>query len=375
MTTAGHLVHGMGTALEAPTWPAINAPEADAVLAQFPAAGRLARLGWHSPRPFSAAALVQTDQGAFFLKRHHRRVRTPDALVEEHRFIAHLQAAGMAACEIVPTCDGAGALGHGDWSYELFRQAPGLDLYRDRPSWTPFLTHSHAFAAGAALARLHRAARGFTAPARRPHPLVAGFTILPAPDPMAAAAAYVAARPALSGFLSGKPWQRDLAPLLAALGKGLNERLHAQPPLWTHNDWHPSNLLWSSDGTVSLVFDFGLADCTCALHDLATAIERTAFPWLEPDSGMVDVAGAVALVAGYRSVLPLSSADIDTVARLMPLVHIEFALSEVDYFAGIVADPAQADLAWRGYALGHAEWFLSGAGQDFGQQFRSEASV
>ena len=85
---APHLVHGMGLALEAPAWPAITADEAAAVLAHFPDAGRLAALAWHSPRPFSAAALVETDRGPLFLKRHHQRLRTPAALAEGTRFRA-----------------------------------------------------------------------------------------------------------------------------------------------------------------------------------------------------------------------------------------------------------------------------------------------
>jgi len=55
----------------------------------------------------------------------------------------------------------------------------------------------------------------------------------------------------------------------------------------------------------------------------------------------------------------------DTLLALLPLVHVEFALSEVDYFAGLLNDPAQAGLAWDGYLIGHADWFASAAGQAF----------
>ncbi|EIZ80780.1 aminoglycoside phosphotransferase [Novosphingobium sp. Rr 2-17] len=365
---APHLVHGMGTALEVPTWPAITMVEAEAILARFPAAGRLAALRWHSPRPFSAATLVETDEGDFLLKRHHCLLRTPAALAEEHAFMAHLLAAGLTVPEIVNARDGTGSVAQGEWTYELHRKAPGIDLYRDRPSWTPFLTPGHAFQAGVALARLHLAAQGFAAPARAPHPLVASFTILPAHDPLAAAADYVAARPALAEFLTDKPWREELARLFASLAGRLSERLVGQPSLWTHNDWHPSNLLWSSDGAVSTIFDFGLATRTCALHDIATAIERTAVPWLELDSEPADAEAALALLSGYRTVIPLAPADVETVLRLLPLAHIEFALSEVDYFAGILADREQATLAWQGYLIDHAAWFLSRAGQEFLRQ-------
>ena len=371
-TQPAHLVHGMGTALEAPTWPAITGGEAEAALARFPAAGRMTGLHWHSPRPFSAATLAHTTNGAFLLKRHHHRVRTIEGLAEEHAFIAHLAASGVSVPEILRSDDGATAVAIGEWSYELHRQAPGADLYRDRLSWTPFLSRDHARAAGVALAKMHLAARGFDAPARRTQPLVASFTIVGARDPVAAADRYVAARPSLAAFLAAKPWRRELARLFDALGTGLPALLADEAPLWTHNDWHPSNLLWSPKGTVQTVFDFGLADRTCALHDIATAIERSAVRWLDLEAGSAVAGEAIAdaemvraMLSGYATIRPLSRHDISTIARLLPLVHVEFALSEIDYFAGVVGDSASATLAWDGYLIGHADWFLSHAGEAF----------
>ncbi len=359
----------MGTDWEAPTWPAITADDAVVALALFPSAGVLTDLRWHSPRPFSAAALVQTTRGGFFLKRHDHRLRTIAGLAEEHAFIAHLAKNGVSVPDLVPAIDGTSAVAVGDWRYELHRTAPGADLYRDRMSWTPFLSCGHAQAAGVALATLHRAARGFEAPARRRQPLVASFTILPAHDPMAAAGAYVAARPAMAAFLADRDWQRHLARVVPSLGDGLSTLLAVQAPLWTHNDWHPSNLLWADDGSVATIFDFGLADRTCAVHDIATAIERSAIRWLDlghgADDAIADPVAARALLAGYASVAPLSRADLTAILRLVPLVHVEFALSEIDYFTSVVADPASAALAWDGYLIGHADWFLSVAGQDF----------
>lgn len=367
--TAPHLVHGMGTTLEPPTWPAIAHADAAAALARFPTAGRLEALEWHSPRPFSAAARVRTSRGVFVLKRHHPDLRTPAGLAEEHAFLAHLAAAGAPVPKVMLTDEGTGAVAVGDWTYELHRHGAGLDLYRDRLSWTPFFSPGQAHAAGAALARLHAAARGFAAPARAVQPLVASFTILPSEDPLAAAAAYVAARPALAAFLEDRAWRPALARLFAALGEGLPARVAGRPALWTHNDWHPSNLLWSAEGAVETVFDFGLADRTCAVHDLATAIERTAIDWLELGQGADATIGhpetARALLQGYASVTPLDDADVAAVVALLPLVHLEFALSEIDYFAGVVGDADQAAVAWEQYLLGHADWFIAPAGQAF----------
>ena len=59
--------------------------------------------------------------------------------------------------------------------------------------------------------------------------------------------------------------------------------LPALPPLWTHNDLHASNLLWSDasdDAQATAIIDFGLADRTNAVHDLAHAIERNIVEWL-----------------------------------------------------------------------------------------------
>lgn len=366
---AGHQVHGMGAAMEPPTWPAITPDEAAAVLAHFPDAGRIEALRWHSPRPFSAATLIETDRGGLFLKRHHHRVRTVAGLAEEHRFIAHLSVSNAPVPVLLGTAQGASAVARGEWTYELQRAAAGEDLYRDRPSWTPFRSLDHARAAGVALARLHRASHGYDAPARRVQPLVASFSILPAEDPVTAIQAYVDARPALAAFLAERPWWRRISALFAASGRGLATIVARQPPLWTQNDWHPSNLLWSADGRVRTWLDFGLADRSCAAHDLAIAIERTAFAWLDlgqgRDESLADPQAARALVAGYRMVGDPDSWVVAAAIRLLPLVHVEFALSEIDYFAGIVDDREAARLAWDTYLLGHAEWFLSPAGRTF----------
>lgn len=368
MAADPHLAHGMGTDLEPPQWPAITHAEAQQLLARFPAAGRLERLTWHSPRPFSAATLADTSAGTLFLKRHHPQLRTPDQLADEHAFLEHLGQHGQPVVELLATATGATALQLGDWTWEVHRKAPGLDLYRDRQSWTPFLSTAHARAAGAALARLHESAEGFAAPARTPQPLVTSLTILSAADPIAAATRYVQRRPALAAYLSAKPWQAVLGGIFAQHGLAdWAPDLAAQPALWTHNDWHASNLLWTDAGTIASILDFGLSDRTCALHDLATALERSAVRWLALEPGhpsdLAECDDARALLEGYAAVRPLRPADRILLARLLPLVHVEFALSEVDYFAGVAARPMLADLAWDDYLIGHADWFLSTPGR------------
>ncbi len=74
---------------------------------------------------------------------------------------------------------------------------------------------------------------------------------------------------------------------------------------------------------------------------------------------------ALSLIAGYEGIRPLDAVAKEAIVRLLPLVHVEFALSEIDYFAGVVGDPDAASLAWDGYLLGHADWFRSAAGREF----------
>ncbi|MCA3871576.1 MAG: aminoglycoside phosphotransferase family protein, partial [Burkholderia sp.] len=48
---------------------------------------------------------------------------------------------------------------------------------------------------------------------------------------------------------------------------------------------------------------------------------------------------------------------------LLPIVHTEFALSEVAYFGCIIDAPAIVDIAYDGYLIGHARWFGERDGQ------------
>jgi hypothetical protein len=41
---------------------------------------------------------------------------------------------------------------------------------------------------------------------------------------------------------------------------------------------------------------------------------------------------------------------------VLPVVHVEYALSEADYFTSVAISRANADLAYE-YLIGHARWF------------------
>jgi Ser/Thr protein kinase RdoA (MazF antagonist) len=370
--------HGMDAGTAAPDWAPLSIPDIGALAPHFPELSAPERLLWHSPRPFSSAARVQTAAGEWFVKRHDARVRDVRGLLEEHGFIAHLGARGVPVPAVRRSAAGATALALGSWTYEVHALAPGVDAYRDAHSWTPARSTAHARALGRALAQLHLAAQGYEAPARAVAPLVGGFDIVGSADLPRALDAYLEQRPAVTRFLDGAardrmlavlgPWHATLRPLLPELGT-----------LWVHNDWHASNLFWtdrSTEAQVRAIIDFGLCNRGCAVADLATALERNTIAWLDQPSEGADGGNevardigraplALALLEGYASIRALNVAERHALPALMALAHVEFALSEVDYFHGVVANEDNARLAYPGFLLGHVRWFEGRHGREY----------
>ena len=276
--------HGMDKTRVEPDWPPLKLAEARALLAEFPGCGEPLRILSVSPRPFSAASVVATCTERVFIKRHHKSVRDREGLLEEHRFMIHLREHGAPVPLVFANSSGETAIERGEWTYELHEAPPGVDIYEDALSWTPFLSAAHARSAGEALAKLHLAAEGFDAPRRKPRPLVAGFMIFAAENPRVAMDRYLAARPALNENAIARASCKEALELLAPFHAELRIQLPALEPLWTHNDLHASNILWSdgSDEAAAItIIDFGLADRTNAVHDLGHAIERNIVEWLE----------------------------------------------------------------------------------------------
>ena len=383
--TAG-LVHGMGKELVEPDWVPLTGDEVGAVLARYglgaghAAASRTGTVvAWSSPRPMSAAGLVRHGTGTVFVKRHHVRVRSGSQLAAEHAFATHLRASGLPVPTIRRTAAGGTVVRKGDFVYEVHDVAAGIDLYRDAMSWTPYLSTGQARAAGAALARLHRAAAGFTRAARPPAVLTSSSCVITAADPLAEVDAIARRRPGLARYLAGRDWRRDLARDHLPVIRRAAPLLAGREPLWGHGDWHPSNLTWDSagpDAGVVAVFDLGLANRTFAVHDLAVALERSVIAWLdlaESGAAAVDLGAADALLGGYAEVRPLSPAEARALPEVLPVVHLEYALSEIEYFADVVASPALADLAYDTYLIGHTRWFAGPDGAAFLDHLRGRA--
>jgi len=365
----------MDGTLVSPDWPPLTLAELRPLLAQFPALGEPTRILSVSPRPLSAASVVATRAAQVFIKRHHRSVRDREGLLEEHRFLAHLVAHGVPVPRVLASRAGETAIESSEWAYEVHETPAGIDLYEDAISWTPFRSTAHAYSAGQSLARLHLAAQGFTAPPRKPRPLVASFTIFAAQDPAAEMRNYLTARPSLANHAAVRACADQALALLAPFHAELAPLLPALAPLWTHNDLHASNLFWSDAGPNSdvaaratAIIDFGLADRTNAVHDIAHAIERNIVEWLAlvqdtKQSPAVHLDHLGALLDGYESLRPLSPEEFAALAPMTALCHAEFAFSEADYFLGPLHSEEKAAMAYDGWLVGHARWFHGAAGR------------
>ena len=356
-------VHGLNNDWVEPDWPFLTLAELDELLRRFPDAGGAVRVDTYSPRPFSAASVVSTPHGRVFVKRHHESVRNREELTEEHNFLRYLREHSALVPTVLADEDGESAIQKDQWTYEVHTVAEGLDLYEQDLSWTPFRSVAHARTAGRALAQLHLAATGYQAPRRTTRTLVANFSIFAENDPWPPLGRYVAQRPALAEYLAERDWHVQTEATLLPYHSRLRPLLAALRPLWTHNDFHASNLFWSSDSNeaeVRSIIDFGLSDRTNAVHDLAIAIERNGIRWLALEGGFADVVHLdqiLALLNGYMEIRPLSAAEARALPAILPLVHAEFALSETDYFLRVLKSSERAPFAWEGYFLRHAAWF------------------
>ena len=378
------LVHGMGKALVEADWPAFTDDEVRVVLGRFEfhqvvGASREAFVSWQSPRPMSTGALVRFANGTVFLKRHHVAVRTPERLRVEHEFSRYLRERGQPLPAVLRCTNGDTVVQEGDFIYEVHERATGVDLYRDVPSWYPFTSLDHARAAGRALARFHKAARNFTLPPSVPGVLTSSVAIVASTDPLAELGRLIAARPGLSRAVSRRSLLEDFARYHLPVIEKAAPLLRALVAQWGHGDWHASNLTWSStrpSAIVAGVFDLGLSNRTFVVHDLAVALERSTVDWLNLAGTRhvaADLEAVDALLDGYEEVQPLDECELVALAVVLPVVHLEYALSEVEYFAEVVRSRANADLAYEGYFIGHTRWYEGAAGSALLEHLRRRA--
>ncbi len=298
--------------------------------------------------------------------------------------MAHLRAHGACIPLVLQSKTGETVTQLGEWTYEVHRIPSGIDLYEEAVSWTPFRSAAHAHSAGQTLARLHRSASGYSAPARQTRPLVASFSIFSVKDPKVSMERYIAVRPALAGDSTTRQCCAEALQLLKPFHEELLPYLPALEPLWTHNDLHASNLFWSdttNQAHATAVIDFGLCDRTNAVHDLAHAIERNIVEWLKLDYGSgneqdvpMHLDHLFALLDGYEEIRPLSQGEAAALAPMTALCHAELALTEADYFLGVLHSTEKARVATKDYLVGHARWYQGEDGRRLLEALRTWAN-
>ena len=326
------------------------------------------KISWKSPRPQSSAVLVETSAGTLFVKRHHQSVRSANDLHVEHAFAGHLIGERQNVPRVMSTLDGATTVERGEFIYEVHEFLAGSGLYRDARSWSPFHSSAHARSAGRALAHFHAAARQFLFPPRLPGVLMNSSALVAASNPKVALRHLMNLRPELASAPVADNLEDDFEHYHLDAVNDVSPFLAVLEPQWGHGDWHPSNLAWSTedaDAGVVGVFDLGLSNRTFALHDLALAIARSTIDWLDlANRGeiSVDLDALDGLLDGYVGVIPLRAYEEQALIGLLPVVHIEHALSEVEYYSSVVDDPDSAVLAYDGYFVGHTRWFKEGDG-------------
>ena len=373
--------HGMGTELVEPTWATLSVPIVQALLPYYPQFHEVQMIEWHSPRPFSSAAIVVIDETRYFVKRHAKILRNKKGLLEEHAALLHLAANGIPVSRLVQGENGQTAFQIDDWTYEIHEIGSGVDIYRDAISWSPFSSQLHAHAAGEMLAKVHRAMESFRTTKRSIQPLVSEFEIFMSDEPIAAVEQFTKGRPGLADYLQKRAWKEDFSLVLLPYYKAFKPYKDTLKPLYTHNDWHASNLLWtdgSQEAQVATVLDFGLSNVTNAVYDVATALERNVVKWLEitdPTVPVIATEAAQSLLRGYQSVRALSDNEKHALVTMLPIVHTDFALSEVDYFMRITNSEADADEAYYTFLLDHATWFQSEQGQQLLLAIRQELNI
>ena len=153
------------------------------------------------------------------------------------------------------------------------------------------------------------------------------------------------------------PFHEELKPLLPSL-----------QPLWTHNDLHASNLFWSDTSSAR----------TChRCHRLRTRRphqrrlrhrpgHRTQHRGVARPRCTTPKTAKMSLctwITYGRCSTATSEYGLSATQkprhwpRWLALGHAEFALTEADYFLGVLQSPEKARVATHDYLVGHAQWF------------------
>lgn len=377
------LGHGMGNAWENKDWAHISDRELHSLQQHYACLQGNIQTLWHSPRPFSSAILLTIMQDSattdetvthpYFIKRSHCSFRRARDILQEHAILQHLAGKEIPVATLLSTHQGLTALELGDWTYEVYEKAEGLDLYADQQSWKPFFYAEHAAKAGSLLAKLHRAMQDFPdLQGRSARYLVSNQQLLESENIVVAIQSRITQSPELSRYFADKNLDPCFLDRVSQVHQKIKLVLQQAAKIWTHNDLHASNLFWSvpnADADITAVIDFGLSDRNSAIYDLAVTIERNFIDWLELEQHshiQIDETGLTAFLHAYFSEIPPQE-DLSILPELLKIVHLDFAFSELEYFVGITQNQQHADAAYYHWIIGHVDWFFGEQGQQFTQ--------
>ena len=243
-----------------------------------------------------------TASGAYFVRLEESRER--EEVEAEARLLAHLAARGLPTPEPLPDAKGRAVAELKDKPLVVFPWMPGEDRAAEDYSLRDLA------AAGAMLARLHHAAKGWTEPLRNRFSRAA---------------------------IAARWWRiRKKARIPAAHRDEIDAALvrREPPPAGpggvVHGDWFADNLLFDEKNVIVAVLDFGAAaveDLTC---DVATAVN--ALCWKKSDPDRFDRRRVAALLDGYgdaRGPASLEDAALDFWLRASAL---RFTVTRVQDF-------------------------------------------
>jgi Ser/Thr protein kinase RdoA (MazF antagonist) len=257
-----------------------------------------------------------------------------------------LAAAGLPVCAPQRTPDGKALLSIGPRDYLVSSWGEGVHHEGTK------LSLATVESLGAVIAQIHDLLSA-QAGVSLPHADVRPWSKVTAPEAAIAKAdrllRLITARPEPTAF-------DDVARELLAERKALIRRHASNAPMagpapgpfgWTHGDLQYRNILWA-DGAVTAVLDWD----RIAVKPLGEEVARTAQVQFSGEHGHLDLDRVAAFVTGYRSLRPLSRADLaDAVERLWwkrmsDYWIFEFHYDRADHGPDALLEPSERLLAW-----------------------------
>jgi len=241
---------------------------------------------------------LQTEKGSFILTLYEKRVRAED-LPFFLGLLEHLAANGIACPLPVRNLAGAQSTLLGGRPAALLTFLNGLSLRRPEPA--------HCASAGAALARLHAAGKGFAA--KRGNALghngwrELAEACLPRAEEV---------EQGLAGLI-----REAHAEITASWPQGLPEGV-------IHADLFPDNVLFMN-GEVSGLIDFYFACNDAYAYDLAVMLNAWCF---EPDAAF-NVTKSKSLIAAYERLRPLDKKEREALPLLAAGAALRFLLTRL----------------------------------------------